>query len=291
MLESSLLPTMMSPMRVAAIGAVVVVGGILGGYAIHEHNSAQNLAAQNAQTNAALTATKQQVNDLTSKVNQLVARDEAQQAPAAPAASAQRRASSSRPSPARRLREDPRFKKFQAQLDAQGKAIDQTRSDLASTQGDLVNTRTTLTGSIAHTHDELVLLEKKGQRDFAEFDIVKSKEFHREGPIEVRLKKADSKHQFADMDLLVDDRNLTQKHVNLYQPVMYSTPDSPQPVEVVINSISKNHIHGYVSAPKYRQSELASMESANESASGQTPSAAASNEQPATREKLPVPQE
>lgn len=49
----------------------------------------------------------------------------------------------------------------------------------------------------------------------------------------------------------MDDRNLSQKHVNLYQPVMFNTPDSPQPVEVVINDIGKDHIHGYASAPKY----------------------------------------
>jgi hypothetical protein len=291
MLESSLMPTIMSPARVAAIGAAVVVGGILGGYALHEHSSAKNLAAQNAQTTATLTATRQQVSDLTSKVNQLVASEQAQQAPAAPAARAERRVSA-RPSPARRLREDPRWKKMQAQLDAQGKEIDQTRSDLTDTQGDLTNTRTQLTGSIAHTHDELVLLEKKGQRNFTEFDIVKSKEFHREGPFEIRLRKADSKHQFADMQMLVDDRNLTQKHVNLYQPVMFYTPDSPQPVEVVINEIDKNHIHGYVSAPKYRQSDLAAMEAANQNAAGQTQGAdgASAVNEPPTRQKLPVPQ-
>ena len=74
----------------------------------------------------------------------------------------------------------------------------------------------------------------------------------------MKLRKANVKHQFADLDLIVDDRTLTQKHVNLYQPVMFSTPDSPQPVEVVINQIGKNHIHGYIAAPRYRQSELAS---------------------------------
>jgi hypothetical protein len=31
----------------------------------------------------------------------------------------------------------------------------------------------------------------------------------------------------------------------------------------VINNITKDHIHGYVSAPKYRQSELTSMADAN----------------------------
>ena len=133
---------------------------------------------------------------------------------------------------------------MQAQLDAQNKAIQTTQADLASTQGDLSNTRTDLTGSIARTHDELVLLEKKGQRNYYEFDIDKSKQFQHEGPFGVRLRKANTKHQYADLQLLVDDRNLSQKHVNLYQPVMFYTPDNPEPVQLVINAISKNHNHG-----------------------------------------------
>jgi hypothetical protein len=50
---------------------------------------------------------------------------------------------------------------------------------LTSTQGDLTNARTELSGSIAHTHDELVLLEKKGKRNYVEFDLTKSKQFRR----------------------------------------------------------------------------------------------------------------
>jgi predicted carbohydrate-binding protein with CBM5 and CBM33 domain len=98
---------------------------------------------------------------------------------------------------------------------------------------------------------------------------------------------------------MVDDRNLSQKHVNLYQPVMFYTPDTPQAVEVLINNISKDHIHGYVSAPKYRQSELVSMSNAAANAvpgsgqgSGQGTAQAATNssEPPSPRQKLPLPQ-
>src|ERR1700739_2128756 len=274
--------------RIALYAAIVVLGGALGGYAIHEHSAAQNLAAQNAQTTAALTATQHALGDLTAKVNMLATRNEAQAAP--PAQSAQQPtqiATGRRPSPAHRLREDPRYKKLQSPLDAQGKAIAQTRSDL---EGDLTSTKTELSGSIAHTHDELVLLQKKGERNYAEFDISKSKEFKREGPLELRLKKANSRHQYADLELMVDDRNLSQKHVNLYQPVMFYTPDSPQPVEVVINDIGKDHIHGYVSAPQYRQSELASMSNTGDNASANgTQGANDSTQQPAPRKKLPVP--
>ena len=109
-----------------------------------------------------------------------------------------------------------------------------------------------------------------------------------DGPVGVRLRKANSKHQYADLELLVDDRNLSQKHVNLYQPVMFYTPDSPQAVELVINRIGKDHIHGYVSMPKYRQSELASMSNANQSGAGATRTSNSDAQLP-QRQKLPEP--
>ncbi len=264
------------PRRVAAYAAVVALSGTLGGYALHEHHTAQNLAAKNEQTTAALNETRHELLDLTTKVNLLVARGEA---PASPAA-ATPVVTTSRPAAPRVRREDPHFKKLQSQIDAQGKAIDQTRNDL-------VNARTELTGSIAHTHGELVLLQKRGERNYTEFDLSKSKEFAHRGPFGVRLKKANVKHQYADLDLIVDDRNLSQKHVNLYQPVMFYTPDNPQPAEVVINDIGKDHIHGYISAPKYRNSELASMSNAPQDPDGGPVNP---EEQPAPRKKLPLPQ-
>jgi hypothetical protein len=279
-----------SPGRIAASAAVVVLGGSLGGYAIHEHNTAKDLAVKNDQTTATLTQTKQQLSDLSAKVNTLVARAEAPPPPVAAAPAAR----SSKPATARVRRDDPRFKKLQSQLDAQGKALDDTRSQLAGTQGDLVNTRTELTGSIAHTHDELVLLEKKGQRNYTEFDLSKSKEYQHKGPFGIRLKKANEKHQYADIELIVEDRNLSQKHVNLFQPVMFYTPDNPQPVEVVINDISKDHIRGYISSSKYRQSELASMSNTGDNTAqnpDQGQATATSGDAPAPRKKLPVPQQ
>ena len=182
--------------------------------------------------------------------------------------------------------QDARFNKIQAQLDAQGKAIDEARNDLSST-------RTELNGSIARTHDELVVLEKKGERSYFEFDLQKSKsglfsfasgctsQLKREGPISLCLRKADTKHGYADLQLMVDDRNLTQKHVNLYQPAMYYQPDTQQPVEIVINNITKDHIHGYISAPKYRKSELTLASTG--------PTSTDPNSQPPARQKLPVP--
>jgi len=270
---------------VAPILAAVAIGGVGIGYAVHEHHVAQNLASQNQQVNAELSSTRSQLNDLTAKVNELTAREEVQAAatpaPAvavsAPAAAASGHAGKPRASHVA----DRRLSKMQKQLDAQGKEIEETRGDLAST-------RTELTGSIAKTHDELVVLEKKGERSYFEFDLQKSKQFTHEGPIGVSLRKANLKHQYADLELMVEDRDLAQKHVNLDQPVMFYQPDTEQPIQIVINDITKDHIHGYVSAPKYRKSELASMSDGSATPVAGTDQANADG-QPAPRKKLTVP--
>ncbi len=276
-----------TPGRIAVLAGILAFGGTLGGYAIHEHNAARALAAKNEQTATALNQTQHELADLASKVNVLVARSEAQPS----VASVPKAGGNATRTAAPRVRtEDPRLKKLQSQVDAQGKAVDEMRGDLALTQGDLVNTRSELSGSIAHTHEELVVLQKRGERNYLEFDLSKSKDYARKGPFGIRLKKANVKHQYADLELMVDDRNLSQKHVNLYQPVMFYTPDAPQAAEVVINDISKDHIRGYISTAKYKQSELASMSNTQDTGTPSADQGAQTAEQPAARKKLPLPQ-
>lgn len=276
--------------RLVALVAAVALGAVGIGYAVHEHSTAQNLAAQNQQVtaqnqqmSAQLKATNGELDALTAKVNSLTTSMEPKPAPPAPAVvQSRRRAAAHRASVT-----DARFKKMQSQLDAQNKAIEDERNNL-------VSARTELSGSIAKTHDELVVLEKKGERNYFEFDLQKSRsspfsfgsgctsQFKREGPVSICLRKANTKHGYADLELMVDDRNLSQKHVNLFQPVMYYQPEMQLPVEIVINQIDKDHIHGYVSAPKYRKSDL------NVASAGSSDQPADSTQPPA-RQKLPTP--
>ena len=265
----------------AAFGAAAMLGlGGLGVYAEREHRAATQATTQTEQMSAALSSTRSEIDQLNSKINTLnslvAASSETQQA-------AQARVVAPTPKAVvhKRAAEDSRYKKLQSQIDAQGKAIDDTRSDLS-------NTRTELTGSIARTHDELVLLQKKGERNYYEFDVAKSKQFNFDGPVGVRLKKANVKHDYADLELMIDDRSLSQKHVNIYQPVMFYTPDIPQPIELVINSITKDRIRGYISSPKYRQSELAAMQTAGSATAASAGTTGGSTVMP-VRQKLPVP--
>jgi transcriptional regulator with PAS, ATPase and Fis domain len=222
---------------------------------MHEHSVASQAQQQNAQVSASLQTTNQQVATLSSKLNDIEAQRAAEAAKAQAALEAQHQAAASRKAKVGAghaiRRDDPRWKKMQEQIDAQNAAINSTNQNLDST-------KTELSGSIAKTHDELVVLQRKGERNYFEFDLTKDKTFHPQGPIGLRLRKANTKHSYADLELLVDDRSMTQKHVNLLQPTVFYAADSEAPVEIVINSITKDHIHGYVSAPKYRRSELAS---------------------------------
>ena len=57
--------------------------------------------------------------------------------------------------------------------------------------------------------------------------------------------------------MIVDDNPLMKKKVNLYEPIWIHRENQSQPVLVVVNRITKDFVHGYVSAPKYKPSELA----------------------------------
>ena len=296
--------------RVTVFVAAAAIAGAGIGYAVHERHSAQAMAAQNAQMAAQLSMEKSQIDALSAKVNAPAPAPEAETAMPAPSAAPavtkpspaypSRQAAIRRSSTAHAAR-DPRFDKLQSQIDAQGQRIDAQGKDIEGTRSDLASARTELSGSIALTHDELVVLEKKGERSYYEFDLGKSKQFNRAGPVSISLRKANSKRQYADLMLLVNDHDVAQKHVNLYQPAMFYEPDTQQPVEIVINDIFKDHIHGYVSAPKYRKSEIAAMSGSSASGSQQAGSGQGDNGivgQPAsdqaanstaTRKRLPLP--
>jgi prefoldin subunit 5 len=263
----------------AAVVALICLVVISLGYAIAQHNSVGRLSAENQQANTQLTQTESEIQALTEKMNALQAQSAAKRPAEAP-----HRVAVVRHRPVRFYRPRPvesPLKKIEAELAEHQKEIKSTQQNLEQTrtelQSNLSSTADQLNGAIAKNHTELVALEKLGQRSYYEFDIGKSKLFQREGPIGLKLRKANVKHQFADLELIVDDRDLTQKHVNLYQPVLFYPAGSRRPVQLVINGIFKNEIHGYVSAPKYKASELAAGNPASEPAAGQAANAAAGN--------------
>lgn len=274
-----------SPALKIAVVAFVLIAGIAMGYGWLQHDAARQLAAERGDLNASLAQAKGQVDALTAKVNALSAAQAQEEAALVQTRGAETEAAKNaqflpRTSEAPRHRthrvlngsapaDDPRWQKVQQELGDQQKALTDTQKQIADTQanldqartdlnGNLQTARTELGGDIARNHAQLVALEKKGERNYFEFSFEKSPTFHHTGSISIALHKADSKHEYCDLQLLVDDREITRKHVNLYESVTLYPDGFPQPLELVINHIDKDSIKGYVSEPKYHSVEQAS---------------------------------
>jgi hypothetical protein len=200
-------------------------------YSVHQRNVAGALAQQTAQMSAALNDQHTQMDALNSKLNTMLsAQQQAAEQQAQRIASQKRQAG--HVSVARRKADDARWKKMQ-------EALEETNKKIGDTQTDLTSAKNELGSSIARTHDELVVLQRKGERSYFEFDLNKSKQFSKAGPVGVSLRKANTKHDYADLELTVDDARVQQKHLNLYQPVMFYAGDNGAPLEIVINSICR----------------------------------------------------
>jgi hypothetical protein len=246
---SSSVPWIVTSVAVLALA----VAGVLFYYNFQQKSMIAGLTSQESGMNTTISDLKGQLDDTTSKLNEVSAQQAA--AVEANANQAKSRAAAG-PSPA----ETKRLQQLQAGLDEQKQEMESTQSDLSQTRSDLEgsmnSTRDELNGSIAKNHDELVQLEKRGERDYIEFDAGKSKGFQRTGPLGVSLRRIDPKHDNVDMMVLVNDRQISKKKVNLYEPVWIYQDKDAEPMQVVVNKITANSVHGYISTPKYSASEL-----------------------------------
>ena len=123
--------------------------------------------------------------------------------------------------------------------------LDETRKKLESTIGDL----NVQSGLIAHTRDDLEVLKHKGDRNIYEFTLSKG---HRQpvGTVSLELKKADRKKGKFTMNVIADDRTIEKKDRTLFEPMQFYTGRDKMLYEVVIMTVDKDKITGYLSAPK-----------------------------------------
>ncbi|HET6929738.1 MAG TPA: hypothetical protein VFI45_05415 [Candidatus Acidoferrum sp.] len=256
------------PNRWLVIAVVVMLGvaGVALGYGYRQQMLVGHLTAQQTVADSTISQMQGQLSAVTSKLNDMTAAQQAQaqaqaQAEAAKQADKKTAAGVAHTGAKRSGVTDKRYKQLQSQLAEQQKQLKDTQDLVAKNrtdlEGNISSTRDELNGSIAKTHEELVVLQKRGERNYTEFDLMKAKQFQRIGPITLSLRKADTKHKNYDVEMIVDDNQMSKKRVNLYEPIWIHTENESQPVQIVVNRIEKNLIHGYVSAPKYRPSELA----------------------------------
>jgi len=129
-----------------------------------------------------------------------------------------------------------------------------TKTDLAQTKSDLKQVRGDLgqTSSLVATNDkELNELIRRGERNIIKFNInKKTKGFQKVGDIALQLKNADQKRNRFTLEVQADDKLTEKKDRNINEPLQFYVASSLY--ELVVNTVGKDEVTGYLSTPKYQ---------------------------------------
>lgn len=127
--------------------------------------------------------------------------------------------------------------------------IDKTIAELRRVTGDLG----VLSGLIATNSRELAALKQLGDRDYYEFSLNRQSGPQRIGDVVVQLKKADVKRSRFTLEIVADDKKVEKKDRTINEPVQFYVPSKARiPYELVVNEVKKDHVVGYLAAPKVK---------------------------------------
>lgn len=134
------------------------------------------------------------------------------------------------------------------------------KTDVATTKSDLETTKSQLnrvvgdagvmSGLIATNHSELEVLRHRGDRNYYEFTLQKGAKPIPVSTIKLQLKKVDQKRSRFTLNVNADDRNIEKKDKSLDEPVQFYSGKDPLLYEIVVNSMEKNRVSGYLATPK-----------------------------------------
>jgi len=129
--------------------------------------------------------------------------------------------------------------------------LQKTINDLKSAQGDLG----VQSGLIATNHNELDALRMKGERNYTDIKLGKTKQPVRFADITIKLTSVNPKKNKYSVDVVADDKLTEKKDKNINEPVQfYTAKGGHTPYELVINQVTKDQIIGYLSTPKVEAS-------------------------------------
>jgi cell division protein FtsB len=135
------------------------------------------------------------------------------------------------------------------------KDIEATKSDLEATKGKLersLGDMNVMSGLIAHNRDDLEDLRRRGDRNYYEFTLQRSKNAQRVGPVQMSLNKTDPRKAKYTITVVADDKTIEKKDKTSGEPVQFYVKGSARmaPYEIVVFDVGKNQITGYLATPK-----------------------------------------
>jgi hypothetical protein len=133
------------------------------------------------------------------------------------------------------------------QVSANEAELQKTIAELKSVRGDLG----VQSGLVATNASELAALKLRGERNYIDIKLPKTKAPQRFGDITLLLKGTDAKKNKYTVQVMADDKLTEKKDKSINEPVQFYTAKGGHiPYELVINKVDKNEIVGYLSTPK-----------------------------------------
>jgi len=135
------------------------------------------------------------------------------------------------------------------------KDLEDTKSDLEATKGKLdrsMGDMNVMSGLIAHNRDDLEELRRRGDRNYFEFTVQKSKHSQRVGPVQVTLLRTDPKRSKYTINVVADDKTIEKRDKTSGEPVQFYVKGSQRmaPYEIVVFDVGRSQITGYLATPK-----------------------------------------
>jgi outer membrane murein-binding lipoprotein Lpp len=135
------------------------------------------------------------------------------------------------------------------------KDIEATRNDLEATKSKLdraLGDMGVMSGLIARNRDDLEELRRRGDRNYFEFTVHKSKAPQRVGPVQISLQKTDQKKGRYTITVFADDRSIEKKDRTVGEPIQFYVKGAArtQPYEIVVFNVVKDQATGYLATPK-----------------------------------------
>jgi chromosome segregation ATPase len=128
-----------------------------------------------------------------------------------------------------------------------------TKASLESTIAQLQHTIGDLgvqSGLIANTRGDLEALKHKGDRQYYEFALLKGAKPQAFSTVALQLKKTDPKRGKYTLNVTADDKSIEKKDKSQSEPVQFYTGRDHMLYELVVWTVDKKKITGYLSTPK-----------------------------------------
>ncbi|MDR3720268.1 MAG: hypothetical protein P4L00_01600 [Candidatus Acidoferrales bacterium] len=147
-----------------------------------------------------------------------------------------------------------KFGQISTQLNGTQTDLNATKADLEATKGAMSSMKGDLgvqSGLIARNHDEVEELKRLGDRDIFEFNLSKSaKAPEHVGPIQILLRKTDTKKYKYTVNVVADDKTIEKKDRTTGEPIQFYVRGARAPYEIIVFDVTKDSAKGYLSAPK-----------------------------------------